>query len=96
MTIADQDAPHHQILNSTAYETAYSLVPHLDALQCVFLLNSLFTYLFGTELLKTLLIQRRSTFQEDYHGTRKFQELFHLRSPQKPCTTFHNILYFLR
>jgi hypothetical protein len=72
MTIAEHDAPHHQLLKSTAYQTAY-LAPHLDALQRVYLLISLFTYLFGTELLKTLSISRSRTFQEDHHGTRKFQ-----------------------
>jgi hypothetical protein len=29
-------------------------------------------------------------------GSLNFFKFFHLRSPQKPCTTFRNILYFLR
>jgi len=41
MTITDHDALHHQLLKSTAYQIAYSLVPSLDALQCVYLLSSL-------------------------------------------------------
>jgi hypothetical protein len=56
MTTADHDTLHHQHQQSTVCQTAYSLVPHLDALQRVYLLTSLFTYFNGTELLETSLI----------------------------------------